>query len=134
MTEPNQPAQPTDRRRQILIVALIVLGLLLVIFFGLRAVRSYVRIRQTGLQPGATDVQAIRGWMTIPYIAKAYGVPEAYIFEQIGLPVEGNQKKSLSQLNREYNQGEPGVILEVVKQAVAAYQAAHQPTPPGRGL
>lgn len=68
-------------------IGLIILSLVLITFFGIRTIVSYIRIQQTGLQPGVTDVEAIRGWMTIPYIATAYGVPEKYIFEQIGLPI-----------------------------------------------
>jgi hypothetical protein len=110
-------------------ISLILLGLLLIGFFGLRAVRSYVRLQQTGLEPGVTDVEAIRGWMTIPYIATAYNVPEAYIFSQLKLPAEGNQDKSLAELNRTYARGQPGVILEGVKTAVKKYLDEYpQPT------
>lgn len=112
-----------------LTTGLIILGLLLVIFFGIRAVRSFIRIQQTGLEPGVTDVEAIRGWMTIPYIAKAYGVPQDYIFEQVGIPPEGNEKKSLGRLNREYAFGNRGAIIEAVKTAIRQYQAGHPPTP-----
>lgn len=130
MTQSPKPSPAHSRRERILTISLIALGLILVAFFGLRAVRSYIRIQQTGLQPGVTDVEAIRGWMTIPYIATAYEVPEGYIFEQIDIPQEGNQDKSLGRLNREYAFGQRGAILEAVKAAIRQYQA-EQPTPPG---
>jgi len=123
----QSPAGGPARWERIIIVGLIIIGLLLVIFFGMRAVRSYIRLQQTGLEPGVTDVEAIRGWMTIPYIAAAYGVPEAYLFEQLDIPQAGNQDKSLGRLNREYYQGERGAILEAVKAAIRRYQAAHPP-------
>ena len=81
-----------------------------------------------GLKPGITDVEAIRGWMTVPYIAAAYGVPEEHIFKEIGIPAEKNQKKSLSQLNRKYAFGEKGVIVNAVKTAIRKYQEEH-PSP-----
>jgi hypothetical protein len=109
---------------------LIVLGLILIGFFGFRAMRSFLRIQFTGLEPGVTDVELIRGWMTIPYIATAYGVPEAYIFEQIGVPPEDNQTKSLRRLNADYFNGEPEAILTAVKAAIRQYQA-EQPPPVG---
>ena len=127
----NQASRSTpSRKERIIVIGLVVLGLILVIFFGLRTVRSYVRIHETGLHPGATNVEAIHGWMTVPYIARAYNVPPDYIFKQIGLPPEGNQRKSLSRLNREYAPGQPGKILEAVKRAITQYQA-EQPRPPG---
>ncbi len=108
-------------------IGLIALGLILVGFFGVRAVVSFVRLQQTGLQPGVTDPEAIRGWMTIPYIATAYGVPEEYLFEHIGVPAAGNREKSLGQLNREYAFGQPTAILNAVKEAVGQYQREQPP-------
>lgn len=125
---PNSSKKSSVWERR-LVTGLIVAGLILVIFFGLRAVRSYLRIQQTGLQPGVTDVEAVRGWMTIPYIAQAYGVPETYIFDQINIPRPGNEEKSLGQLNREYATGQPGVIIETVKAAIRRYQAENPPSP-----
>lgn len=129
MKQSSKLSPASSRKERILIIGLIVLGIILVVFFGLRAVRSYIRIQQTGLQPGVTDVEAIRGWMTIPYIAVAYGVPEEYIFEQIGIPQEGNQNKSLGRLNREYAYGERARILTAVKEAITRYKTEHPPTP-----
>jgi hypothetical protein len=130
MTQTQQPSPPNSRKWQILIIGLIVLGLLLIGFFGLRAIRSYIRIQQTGLEQGVTDVELIRGWMTIPYIARAYHIPEDYLFEQLNLPAEGNRRKSIGDLNRTYARGQPGVILEAVKAAIRRYQVEH-PQPPG---
>jgi hypothetical protein len=101
---------------------LIVVGLLLIIWFGFHSAVSVIRVWRTGLQPGVTDVEAIRGWMTIPYIARAFGVPEKYLFEAAGIPVEGNQRKSLGQLNREYAWGERGAIITRVKDAIRHYE------------
>lgn len=131
----NQPSPAPPRRsraNKILIIGLIVLGVILILFFGFRAVRSYLRIQQSGLQPGVSDIELIRGWMTVPYIAAAYGVPEEYIFEQIGVPPGDNLEKSLGQLNREYAPGEPTAILNKVKEVVRQYQAEHPPTPESR--
>ena len=101
---------------------LIVVGLLLVIWFGMRSVVSAIRVWRTGLQPGVTDVEAIRGWMTIPYIARAFGVPEEYLFEALGIAAKGNRGKSLGKLNREYVPGERGVIVKRLKTAILRYQ------------
>ena len=134
MSSPKQPpnhsteaSSASSRRERLLTVGLLVLGLILILFFGFRAARSFLRIQLTGLEPGVTDVELIRGWMTIPYIAAAYNVPEAYIFEQIGIPQEDNQNKSLRRLNFDYFGGEPEAILEAVQAAIRQYQAEHPP-------
>lgn len=120
----------TNRLRKILIIGLLAAGILLVGFFGLRALRSYIQIQQTGLRPGVTEAENVRGWMTVPYISKAYGVPEDYLFREIGIPQEDNRERSLADLNREYAQGERAVVVNRVMSAIRRYQAEHSdPTP-----
>jgi hypothetical protein len=99
----------------------------MVTFFGFRTIRSFLQIQFTGLEPGVTDVELIRGWMTIPYLATAYGVPEEYLFKRIGVPRQGNQKKALRRLNFDYFEGEPEAILKAVQEAIKQYQAEHPP-------
>jgi len=111
-----------QRWERYLTTILIVVGLLLIIWFGMRSAVSTIRVWRTGLQPGVTDVEAIRGWMTIPYIGQAFGVPEEYLFETLGIPAEGNRRKSLGKLNREYAYGERGAILKRLKAAIRHYQ------------
>ncbi len=123
MSQPIQPP-PRSRREKILTLGLIIVGIFLTIFFGMRAVRSFMRIE---LEPGTVDVQAIQGWMTVPYIAIAYDVPEEYIFEQLGIPQEGNQAKGLYGLNRQYFEGEHKAILKVIQEAITQYQVENPP-------
>lgn len=127
MTSSDKPAPTRSGWERRLTIGLIILGLVLIGFFGFRAMRSFLRIQFTGLEPGVTDVELIRGWMTVPYIATAYGVPETYIFEQIGVPAQDNQTKSLRRLNADYFDGEPEAILTAVKAAIRQYQADHPP-------
>ena len=113
----------TSRRwERHLMTILIVVGLLLIIWFGMRSAVMAIRVWCTGLQPGVTDVEAIRGWMTIPYIARSFGVPEEYLFEALGIPAEGNRQKSVGELNREYASGERGAILKRLKAAIRRCQ------------
>ncbi len=128
MAQSSKSVPTRSRREKIIITVLIVVGLVLILFFGLRAVRSFLRIQLTGLESGVTNVELIRGWMTIPYIATAYGVPEEHIFEQIGVPQKGNQKRALRQLNFDYFKGEPEAILKAVQEAISQYKAEHPPS------
>ena len=127
MSQPTKLTPTRSRRERILTTSLIVVGIILILFFGFRAVRSFLRIQFTSLDPGVTDVELIRGWMTVPYIATSYSVPEEYIFEQIGVPQEGNQNKGLYRLNRDYYEGEPEAILKVIQEAITRYKAEYPP-------
>ncbi len=127
MSQPTQSSSPRSRREKILTIGLIVVGIFLIVFFGFRAARSFLRIQFTGLEPGVTDVELIRGWMTVPYIATAYDIPEEYIFTQIDVPQKDNREKSLRYLNFDYFEGEPEAILKVVQEAITQYKTDHPP-------
>jgi hypothetical protein len=120
------PRARTSRIGLLLTVGLVIVGLGLVLFFGLRAYRDYRRLEERGLAPGVTDVEAIRGWMTLPYIAQAYGVPETALFEALGLPQAGNQKLSIRQLADKYER-EPEAVRRAVQEAVRRYQPTSTP-------
>lgn len=130
MTSAN-PARPAWQKT--LIIILIVIGLLTTVCFGVRAVRSFAILRHRRLPPPSqTDVELIRGWMTIPYIAQVYSVPDEILWESLGLPpMEPDQARriSLFRLNQQLFPGQPEQALKRVKQAILDFQA-HRPPPP----
>ena len=120
--------------QKILIIFLIVIGLLITVRFGMRAVRSFGILRHRPFPPAMqTDVELIRGWMTIPYIAHVYSVPDDVLWESLGIPplkpIEA-RRTDLSHLNQQYFPGQSMEVMRRVKQAILDFQA-HQPPPPG---
>ena len=114
-----------------LILFLLVAGILLSAFFGFRAFRSFMRIQRSQLQPIRTNVEDIRGWMTISYISHVYSVPQPYLFEQLKLPPETDPKTSLADLNQQLYPGQPGAMLAKVKDVITTFQQTHpEPTEP----
>lgn len=69
----------TNSKQRALIFVLTILGCLLALFFGLRAFHAFKKFGGHLPPPRAgeieTDVGQIREWMTIPFIARAHGVP-----------------------------------------------------------
>jgi hypothetical protein len=61
--------------------------------------------------------------MSVRYIANSTGVPEDYIFQQLGLPMTGNENKPLDLLSDElhYRDG-PRALTDDIQRALAAYQ------------
>lgn len=124
-------------RQRVLIPGLILFGVVIVGFFGLRtflAFRNFSGHHPPPLPPAdfgqiETDADLIRDWMTIPYISKTYHVPTKLLFDALGISSRGNEEKSLAQLNEEYSPQAPGIVLEVVKGAIRAYQPPLQPQP-----
>lgn len=111
-------------------------------FFGMRAFRAFGEFRRHGPppfppgveafdnQPAETDVELIRDWMTVPYIARTYRVHPKVIFDALAVPPKGNEEKSLLQLNDEFLPQSPGLVIELVKAVIRANQPAPTAPPP----
>ncbi len=118
------------------LVALLALGLLLTVLFGLRALRAYHHFDEERRRPPQEAVNGIAPWMTIPYVAHTYDVPDAYLFEALGIDPQGNQRKNLMQLGRVRYPGERGRMEQEVRAALEEYYAGAPlpaPDPPEPG-
>ncbi len=125
-------------RQRALILGMIFIGLLLAGFFGLRALHAFRQVRGHPPPPLAapeihrveTDVDLIRDWMTIPYIAKLYDVPSEMLFDAVGAAPQGNKEKSLKEINRKYFPDSKGIVKAKIKAAILEYQASGMPDAP----
>lgn len=74
--------------------------------------------------PVVTGLRDVRPWMSIRYIANSTGVPETYIFEQIGAPKDGNESKPLDILSGELHyRGGPHALAHDIQRVLAEYEA-----------
>jgi hypothetical protein len=118
----------TPTKQRLLVIGLIVVGLAFVAFFGIRFFHAFREFNghrphhfpPPGSQPIETDVSLIRDWMTIGYLSEAYRLPRNLLYEAVNIPPNGNEHKSLKQLNDKYYPQEPSVVLEKVKAAILA--------------
>ena len=127
---------PLNSHQRALIIGLILIGILTVGFFGLRTFHAFSAFRghRPPPPPSAadaeqieTDVELIRDWMTIPFISRMYHVPPQKLFDALEIPRQGNQEKSLAQLNEEYFPQADGILMEKVKATVLATLADQLP-------
>lgn len=81
-----------NRVRWIYVLALIA-GLSLVVFFAFKAWHQWSLNQRIG--SGVVQVETLRGWMTLPYIEKTYGVRQSEIRTALGLPTNGFEERSL---------------------------------------
>ena len=123
---------------QILVVILLIAGLGLVVFFGVRSVRSFRQlqyIQEQGLFTATSSPDAVRSWMNIRFVATAYAIPEEYLFAELDLPLELRRSDdSLAQLNRvlqlgRSDQGDYPAIIDKVRDAIERYRK--NPVSPG---
>ena len=112
-------------------MALVAIGLVLVLVFGVRSYRSFRMlqyIREQGIDTGTADVGAIQPWMTVRFVAVAYAVPQEYIFAALDIPFDRrNSNDTLGALNRKFNlgrspNGEFPAIIDPLAEAITQYR------------
>jgi hypothetical protein len=121
-----QPHTSSASRRLMFTIALVIVGAALVALFGLRAYHAYDRFQRSALTTGTTDVEAIRGWMTLPYIARAYGVPEDALFAALDVPKAGNERLSVKQLVVTYGR-DPLATRQTIQQVLLEHLRTSKP-------
>jgi hypothetical protein len=119
-----------------LAVGILILGLVLTVLFALRATRSFRTFHNERGRPPREATGNLAPWMTIPYIAAAYSVPEPFLYAQIGIDAQGNERKSLIQIEREYFNGERGLLRDRILAALELFyidSTVPTPVPPDPG-
>lgn len=108
---------------------LIVAGAIYAFRYAKRSLAAYRALefaRQHDFAAGNLDVDLIRDWMSIRYIAVAYAVPQSYLFEQIGIPMTPpNSALPLERLNHHLglgtSDGQPA-LLAIIRTAIERYR------------
>ena len=122
--------------QRVLVLGLILLGVVIVGFFGVRTLHAFREFRghrpppfsSDASQPVQTDVELIREWMTVPFVAHMYAVPERDLFDALKVPPKENHDKSLEEINNEFFPQADGLAMQIVKDAILAHQAASPPS------
>jgi hypothetical protein len=121
------------RRRPILAGIIAVLLVVVLLFGGRAAWRLGSRLLGPPPPPRQTDVSLIADWMSVPYISRAYRVPPPELYKALGVEPGGRDRRSLREIASTSGRSSDEV-LQVVREAVLAWQASHPalPRPPGR--
>ncbi|MEI8131385.1 MAG: hypothetical protein WCG34_03055 [Leptolinea sp.] len=122
---------PFYKNRRIYLSILFFIGIGLAIFFGIKAFRNIQRIQSMKFGGGETNVELIRGWMTVDYITKMYHVPPDVVLKPLNLPVKSNMKISIGSLIKAAGTSNPEVLMNQVKASINDFQQKDlKPTPP----
>lgn len=114
-------------------VKFVIVGVLLAIALCATAVAAGKTIQAVqGFQQTQTlvrerDARTVRSWMTIPYIARTYNVPESYLYHWLklkSLPPDNHVTLRMIavQTNRPVVQ-----VVHSVQQAILTYRGQHPP-------
>lgn len=105
--------------REWLVLAGFLASLLALGVFAGRAIRAASSLRHE---------EPLRAWMTIPYIAHAYHVPAADLYQALGVTPLPHDRRPLAAIAREQHRPVDEVIVETQHAIRAARSGA--PTPP----
>ncbi len=116
-------------RKLIITGVLLCLALGATIFLAAQTVQAIQHFReQHALRlAGAASVSTIRPWMTIPYISRAYNVPESYLYESLHISdPKSVRRTSLHSLAARYNRP-VDVLIRDIQTAIETYRQQHPP-------
>ena len=116
-------------RKLVVIGILLCLALGATIFLAAQTVQAIQHFReQHALRlAGDVSVSTIRPWMTIPYISRAYNVPESYLYESLNITdPKSVRRTSLHSLAARYNRPVDRLIRDI-QTAIETYRKQHPP-------
>lgn len=114
--------------KQWLAVAGLALVLLVTGLFAARTVRRtiYWRLHRD---------EAIRPWMTVPYVAHSYHVPPHVLYEALRVPPQPHDRRPIKEIAREQNTSTEKLITtlqEAITREREQHPSGSQPPSPGR--
>jgi hypothetical protein len=120
------------RRRPYLVLGVALLLVVVVVLGGRAAWRLGHRLLGPPPPPRQTDVSLIADWMSLPYVARAYRVPEPELYRALGVGSEGRRMRPLRDI-AEGTGRSSDEVLGIVRETVTTWQASHpgRPTPVG---
>jgi hypothetical protein len=112
---------------------LLLLALFCAVFAARATVETWQQFRQQNALTKSGDVRTIDSWMTIPYIAHTYHVPEHYLYSQLQIPESlALHHTTLHSLATRYHRPIDHLVTEV-QGAIINYREQHPPGPPAPG-
>ena len=111
--------------KSIIIGTLLILALGITAFFAVKTFQSFQEFQQQHAFIMAGDVRAIRPWMTIPYIAHEYQVPERYLYQSLRITdPQPPQHDTLHALAMHYNRP-VNDLVHTLQGAIQIYRRHH---------
>lgn len=118
-TEP-QPKLCLNLPRWVVGLVLLV-GVALMVMFSVRMFNQLDYSRK--VKSGEIQVETLRGWMTLPYIARTYGVDETILRAALGVAAEGYSERSLREWIATSGQ-DPAAARQIVEQLIMTHRTS----------
>jgi hypothetical protein len=118
-----------SEKKRLLLYFLLFISLISILFACYLGVRILQRVgHRPPPIPRQTDVSLIQEWMTVPFIARSYKIPEAILYEKLEIDPLNNRKSNLSSIATKTGKSTPQIINQI-KNVISEFQK-NQPSPP----
>jgi LysM repeat protein len=117
------------RLKIIIISALLVLAIASVVLAAASTVRAFHAFQQQRTLVKVGDVRAVHDWMTVPYIARVYHVPQSTLYTALHLaPTKSDAHMTLNEIAQRRHVPVTKII-QLVQQTILQYRRQHPQTP-----
>lgn len=113
--------------RTVLLIALLIVCFVLLVVVARQVVRNFLSV-QNARRVQAGEPLGVRPWMTVPYIARTYGVPEEVLFAALALPATPRNRHAPLQLLAAREGQDQNHYVQLLNSAIDSWRRAH-PTP-----
>ena len=115
------------RVKFVIVGVLLLLALSVTIIAAVATIQAFQGLRQQSALVNSGDVRTISDWMTIPYIARTYHVPEDYLYQRLNITgVQKPRHVTLRVLAARYHR----TVSDLIHSVQAAIQAYRAHSPP----
>lgn len=111
-----------------IIATLLIASLAATANFAKKTFRTYA-VLETARVVQAPETAAIRGWMTLGYVASQYQLPLDNLLNRLGLPADTADSQTLHAIAESMNLSTPDYVL-TVQRAIATHKSATPPSAP----
>lgn len=104
---------------------LLCLALVCLLFSATRTIQAYQQLQQSHQRTLSGDVSSIDAWMTFPYIARVYHVPENCLYQSLHLPGSWTVRHSTLRVIADHYARSVDSVIKDVQQAILRYRINH---------
>jgi hypothetical protein len=115
----------SSRLRLIITCALLMVSLGCTAFAARASLGAYQNFQKQSALAKEGDVSTIRPWMTIPYIAHSYNIPESYLYQTLHLASASPSRHVTLHALATRSKRPVQQIIHQVQEAILAYRKQH---------
>jgi len=112
---------------------LLCLALGCLFFSAVKTIQAYQQVQQSHQRTLSGDVSSIDSWMTLPYIAHVYHIPESCLYQSLNLPGSWMVRHSTLRVIADHYALPTERLIQEVRQVILRYRKDHSicgtPTP-----